>query len=414
MPSISTEQQRALVARVLASHVMARSARLQAFLQYVAEQAVEHPEVEIHEPEVAERVFGRTATVSGDDSIVRVYASQLRKRLEQYFSTEGSAEELVLDIPKGNYKPLFRRRAAAAKPAVAREARATPGWMAWALAAAALALAALGWDDWRLRGGRGETLTPYMAKFWSEFTDSRQPLDLVLADSNFGFLRDFSDTEVSLEQYANRDYAWLVDVFGSSDRLKEGANRLLHRRFTSMADANIARRVAVLAETRVDRAQIIHARDYQSMRLRSNQVVLVGGKRANPWVELFESAMNFRYEYPGRGAEVLIRNVKPLANEQPTYHVGAVSGERIPGGYCVVARVANLGGHGKVLLIAGTESEATEAGGDFVLNEGSLAELHRALGLRPGEPFPDFEVLLRTTRVGGSAPAAQVLSVRRH
>lgn len=44
------------------------------------------------------------------DNIVRVHASTLRKRLEQYFAGEGANEPLILEIPRGNYAPVFRTR----------------------------------------------------------------------------------------------------------------------------------------------------------------------------------------------------------------------------------------------------------------------------------------------------------------
>src|SRR5439155_13660372 len=68
---------------------------------------------EIHEQEVGHMVFGRPPdydTVS--DNIVRVHASMLRKRLEQYFAEDGAGETLTLEIPKGNYAPVFHERAA--------------------------------------------------------------------------------------------------------------------------------------------------------------------------------------------------------------------------------------------------------------------------------------------------------------
>jgi hypothetical protein len=43
--------------------------------------------------------------------LVRVQVSQLRKKLQEYFSEEGRDEPLVIEIPKGNYVPVFRPRA---------------------------------------------------------------------------------------------------------------------------------------------------------------------------------------------------------------------------------------------------------------------------------------------------------------
>jgi hypothetical protein len=49
-----------------------------------------------------------------------------------------------------------------------------------------------------------------------------------------------------------------------------------------------------------------------------------------------------------------------------------------------------------VLLISGTDVVSTEAGARFVTSEDSVRQLRQKLALRPGEPFPHFEVLLKT------------------
>src|SRR5437763_6357889 len=104
------QESRKLVERVAASRYLAKSARLRDLLIYLSERVLEGSE-EIHEQEVGHKVFGRPANYdTGSDNIVRVHASTLRKRLEQYFAEEGAAEPLIVEIPKGNYAPVFRMR----------------------------------------------------------------------------------------------------------------------------------------------------------------------------------------------------------------------------------------------------------------------------------------------------------------
>lgn len=94
---------RQLVARVAASRYISKSARLKELLLYLCDRVLEGSATEIHEQEVGSRVFGREPDYdTAADNIVRVNASLLRKRLEQYFATEGAAEPFVIEIPKGN------------------------------------------------------------------------------------------------------------------------------------------------------------------------------------------------------------------------------------------------------------------------------------------------------------------------
>lgn len=426
--TLPPEERQALVARVLSSPQFSRSTRLRDFMLYITERGINDPDTPIHEPEIALRVFGRSATQGGEDTIVRVHASQLRKRLEQYFQTEGASEQTVIEIPKGNYTLQFRPRPVTASETDVRvesgEAipASSPGpasrfKVRWNFALLAVLFGAavwLAWDDVRLRTEQSPPLATFVNLFWAPFLNSNQNLDIVLADSNFGFLQDLSGVDVSAEQYANRDYQQLIDAIPPKGGLRESAIMLMHRRYTSVGDANLARKISWLASPRSDLVLIMHARDFQPMRLKTNNVVLIGSKRSDPWAELFEPQMNFQYSYEGHPADTAIRNLKPKPGEQVLYRADEASGHRIPEGFCVVARLPNLSGKGKALLIAGTETEATEAGGDFVLSDASLAQLHRVLGLGAGESFPDFEALLGTARVGGASPTARLIGVRRH
>src|SRR4051794_10388909 len=101
----------ALLQRVLASRQFEKSARLREFLSYVTERVLTEPGVRIHEQEIATRVFLRLSEgAKGEDTTVRVHAYQLRKRLDEYFATDGADESLIIEIPKGNYAPVFRFR----------------------------------------------------------------------------------------------------------------------------------------------------------------------------------------------------------------------------------------------------------------------------------------------------------------
>jgi hypothetical protein len=87
-----------------------RAALLREFLLYVGRQSVRDNSIIIHEQEIGTTVFGRPPVYDTSlDNIVRVNATELRKRLELNFSSEGAEEPVVLEIPRGSYTPIFRR-----------------------------------------------------------------------------------------------------------------------------------------------------------------------------------------------------------------------------------------------------------------------------------------------------------------
>ena len=103
----------ALLERVVASPQMKRAARMREFLLFVGQRSLKDGCEQIPEQEIGSEVFGRPAEYDTSvDNIVRVNATDLRKRIEDYFATDGANEPLILEIPRGSYKPVFRRRAA--------------------------------------------------------------------------------------------------------------------------------------------------------------------------------------------------------------------------------------------------------------------------------------------------------------
>ena len=70
----------------------------------------------LKERTIAVEVFGRNPKSDlADDTIVRVGAREVRKRLAQYYLTPaGAASGIRIDLPLGSYAPEFRYLAAPA------------------------------------------------------------------------------------------------------------------------------------------------------------------------------------------------------------------------------------------------------------------------------------------------------------
>jgi hypothetical protein len=100
-----------LAQRIAVSRSIGRSPLLSEFLLYVCDRHIQNKAAELTEQRIGVKVFGRIEGYnSNDDNIVRNYARTLRKRVEEYFSTEGKHEDLGLEIPRGAYIPVFCSR----------------------------------------------------------------------------------------------------------------------------------------------------------------------------------------------------------------------------------------------------------------------------------------------------------------
>jgi len=94
---------------VLESALFVRSPTLAHLLSYLCEKMLAGEGDHIKEYSIALEVFGRRDTFDQDiDSIVRVQANRLRKRLAEYYSGAGADHLLHITIPVGQYVPVFQ------------------------------------------------------------------------------------------------------------------------------------------------------------------------------------------------------------------------------------------------------------------------------------------------------------------
>lgn len=99
---------RAALASILASPAFAGSARSKDFLRFVVEEWLAGRAEEIKERTIAIEVFGRDTDYDpAHDSIVRVKALAVRKRLAQYYEEHPDAR-LRIELPSGHYVPVVQ------------------------------------------------------------------------------------------------------------------------------------------------------------------------------------------------------------------------------------------------------------------------------------------------------------------
>jgi hypothetical protein len=83
---------------------------MQHLLAFLVEDSLAGRAGRLKEYTIATSVFGKPADFEpGTSSLVRVEAGRLRRLLMQYRVEYGTANTIVLEIPKGSYVPIFRR-----------------------------------------------------------------------------------------------------------------------------------------------------------------------------------------------------------------------------------------------------------------------------------------------------------------
>ncbi len=119
----AVEKERAELDSVIHSALFGRAPGLAHLLSYLCEKMFAGEGDQIKEYSIAVEVFGRPETFDQDaDSIVRVQANRLRKRLAEFYSGEGATHRLRITIPVGQYVPIFQHIAEPVVPEQERRA----------------------------------------------------------------------------------------------------------------------------------------------------------------------------------------------------------------------------------------------------------------------------------------------------
>ena len=407
------EERRLLVERIARSPYLSRSARLRDLLVYLTDRVLEDDALDIREHEVGHKVFGRAPDYdTAADNIVRVHASMLRKRLEQYFAGEGASESIVVEIPKGNYAPVFRERGKSVPALLEVESLAPPPSPAKdhrLLAAAILAVAfaaATAVLLYQRSTPRAEALSgPVVRQFWSQVFLPGRPTDVVLDDSAVGLYQELTGHALSLTEYYDRSYLRSIPAVAAGSGLDaQLAASMLLRRQSSFAGTSFSWRLLQLAAAAGGHATLRFARDYSFRELKADTAILLGNDRSNPWIQPFEPKLGLRWQFEKTEAVYY-----PVDTREPAHSYLTGQPGETHEGYFSIALLPNLGGTGNVLLISATGGSATNSAADFLTDERWLSELRLRLPASADGSFPPFEALIKAR--GRSGPPHDVAIV---
>jgi len=414
--ALSPQRQMILEAldEILASQAFASSPRAQLFLRYVVEHGLSGEVDQLKERVIGSTLFGRPPDYdTGADSIVRVTAAEVRKRLSQYNEQGGGERAVVVELPTGSYIPeihIGTQDHHATPDAPLAQVQPQSRWFAAAVA---------GWTVAALIGLLWATLTwlvPHPAERplhrlpWTALFAHNSAPQLIVADSGLGNLRFIYWFPLSLSIYANRSFLNEPPGLNPDDHFVW--EQTAPKAHTSAVDARLAASYAALATVAKSTPVIRFARDVQISDFHLNQnFILLGSSSANPWVELFDDQLDFHYHLDRtRGVTITVKNPRP---GDPQTLQSPISSGKTGQAYATLALVRGLDGQSSVLIAQGSTMEGTEVAGTLALTRTEeLAGILRRCGLDPASPTGTFEILLRLDAAAGSALKSSVLATR--
>ncbi len=109
---ISSGEYDEALAAINESDAFRQSDRLRQLLNYIVAETLAENKEKLLGKNIAIEVFGVDITETEDLSAVRVDVGRLRRRLREYYATEGKSDRIVIDVPKGAYLATFQMKAA--------------------------------------------------------------------------------------------------------------------------------------------------------------------------------------------------------------------------------------------------------------------------------------------------------------
>ena len=418
------DPRRALVNRVAASESFAKSPRLRELLTYLAECALRDPQSPVSEQQVGVAVFNRSAGYdTSSDTVVRVQASEVRKRLKYYFLSEGLNEPLVMELPRGSYLPVFSSRERLEKALVTTEEAlysnghkqataldpATRGQagrsdqtsahlkprrpallfvLAGLLTVAVAVCARLAYQNNQLRKQSAAEATPLLGHFWNQFFQNSWQTEVIPSDFDLIVISDVLGRNVPLKEYSNKEYPKnLIDPLITDPKINNFVSKAASTGAITEYDGPVLRSLSLMSERFRIPFQVKAPR--QAHVENPGNFILLGHERANPWVGMFESRMNFRHYYDDTIRAAKIVNVSPQPGEKSEYVL-----ENRQENYAVVACLPRPDGRGNILILYGIALSHIDGAAHLVTDEAAIAKLYSRLGIGPSDRIPYFEVLL--------------------
>ncbi|GGG75429.1 hypothetical protein [Edaphobacter dinghuensis] len=433
---------------VLRGEAFRGSHRSAQFLRFVVDQAVGGHGEELKERLIGIELFDRSPNYdTGEDAIVRVTASDVRRRLLQHYGACGTRSEFRIGLPLGSYVPEIARDVSIKADAADEKEieQATEGQPDAPVAASTLpqeeAAASVEEDaslskpsspstirsfwTWRrlLLCGAGMIAVVCMFTFWQMSREVRVnsgsvwgalfgyrlSTKLITSDPNIAEVQTMTGRTITLSDYANQRY--IPDKEKVSPQQMTLFTAILQRDQAASVDPGIAVNIAQwMDQAKAGHLTIQSARDLRFPDLlRDGNFILLGSPLSNPWALFYNDHVDFRFVFDQSTGQEIVENRHPRSGESAKY-VPTALGFATGQSFAVASYLRNPDHLGHVLLIAGADAEGTEAVADLVTDSAGLMAVMNGCGLLHRSPVPSFQLLLRLSTMAGSPAHTDVIA----
>ncbi len=393
--------------RIAASSLLHNAESLCNLLRFLVKNTVEPAHPPLKEHQIAVEVFHRPVGFDPRlDSTVRVQTSRLRSKLAEYYTSTGSTDRVILEIPKGTYAVVARQREpvsptvtmepvqdhAPPKSSILSSFGNPPGWVWWVTTAMLVCLAA--------------------AITYAMMRPSNSPLAAspvsVAARRFWGLF--FHGTEKPLVVYSNAEFVGRPETgLRYRDPGSPDSNGILDH-YTGVGEVMAVHELTLLfgqlgRPFSVKRGRLLNWDD-----TKERDLIFIGSPSENLSLRELAIEADFRFETVPEGprkGDLGIVNAHPQVGEQPIY----LASRSLPvtEDYAIVSLFMGPSRPQSILLLAGTTTFGTHGAAEFITSDLGIQEILRRLP--PGALRP-FAVLLRVSVKGGVPVDSKVIAWR--
>ena len=391
---------------ILNSQPFRASKRSQQFLSFVVQRSLEGHTDSLKERIIGAELFHRpTSYATGEDPVVRLKASEVRRRLAQYYHEESHSSPVRIELPVGCYVPEFHWNPAAPPVVLATPRRAENRSKLRLATTIALGLAlALVLITIRIHYARPREST--LDQFWSPVFATSQPVLICLAKPvlyrpSLDLYRRFSKAHPG---------AFQTEVERSNKVLPLDPNEELRWRDmipfsefgVAMGDVYVATQLSALFARINKPSQVRIGINYSFEDLRNSPAVLVGAFN-NRWTLQMTSDLHFVF---AEDNERMWIEERGPSRRVWSLRLGPQNG--VAEDFGVVTRLLDSKTGQVLIAAAGLAANGTQAAGEFFCRQDFLAE-----GLRTAPPEwqkKNLQVVVATTVIDSVAGPPRVIA----
>ena len=344
--------------RILHSPGFRTSKRSQEFLRYIVTTALDGRSDDLKERVIGHVVFHRLPDYdTGEHSIVRVKANELRKRLAQFYSEASEPSVVQIQLPRGSYTPEFRwmvisKPEAPPESVISAETvqpipRAFPQLRHFVVSAFVVLLLVVGY--WHFLG------TTHAAgvvdQFWRPVLQGANAPLICVADPEVLKLSDNYNTLAF--------NGTLPASVPASELVRDSGH------YVGWGDALALAQLSTFFALHQKKPEIRMSNDVSYTELSRTPAILIGA-RSNPWT--MQLANNLRFAFERTATESYIRDNENPGNKW-SFELGPPKVD-----YIVITRVFESKTGKMIVLAAGLSHFGTQVAGEILTNPAILSK----------------------------------------